>query len=380
MTFAFALLFMVILQITFQNHRTRDKPLPIQRINEKIVLDGHINDGVWNEIEPLPLVAYTPIAGLPPSEKTEIRFAHDDRFLYASIRAWDSDPSAIRANTLYRDRYRGDDHIHILLDTFNDNESAMIFVVTPTGARRDQLVSNDGEGNAAINTDFNTFWDASASIDSRGWYAEIRVPFTSLGFQDVDGRVIMGLYVQRGITRKNERVTFPEVPDYITRAYFKPSLAQKIVLDGVNGRQSLHITPYLTGGLEQQTIPDITKTGYSTQKNQKLDTGLDFKYGISNNITLDVTVNTYFAQVEADDEQANLTRFNIFSPEKRQFFLERSGLFEFNTEDSGRLFHSRRIGLTEDGESVRILGGGRFYGRIGSWDVGFLNLQTDDHQ
>ncbi|MEX1269182.1 MAG: DUF5916 domain-containing protein [Balneolaceae bacterium] len=349
-------------------------------ISDEIVIDGHINENIWDKIEPLPLAAYTPVAGLSPSEKTEIRFAYDANYLYASIRAFDSEPSAVRANTLYRDRYSGDDHIHILLDTFNDNESGMVFVVTPTGAKRDQLVSNDGEGSNAINTDFNTYWEAAAQVDERGWYAEIRIPFTSLGFQDENGRVTMGLYVQRGITRKNERVTFPEVPDHLTRAYYRPSLAKKIILDSVYSQQSLHFTPYFTGGLEQKNVLNDAATDFSSHNNHKLEPGFDLKYGISNNINLDVTVNTDFAQVEADDEQADLTRFNIFFPEKRQFFLEKSGLFEFNTEGSGRLFHSRRIGLTEKGESVRILGGGRLYGRIGSWDVGLLNMQTDKHQ
>ena len=367
----------LIFQISNERESPTQEPLQIPYISGEIVIDGRVDEATWDEIEPLPLVAYTPIAGLPPSERTEIRFAYDDNYLYASMRAWDSDPSGIRANTLYRDRFSGDDNFHILLDTFNDNESGMVFVVTPGGSKRDQLVSNDGEGSGAINTDFITYWDAAAHIDDQGWYAEVRIPFTSLNFQDEDGKVTMGLYVQRGITRKNERVSFPAVPEEITRAYFRPSLAHKIVFENIYSQQSLHFTPYITSGFEQQNLINDSETGFTKHNNRKLESGFDLRYGITNNIILDLTLNTDFAQVEADEVQADLTRFNLFFPEKRQFFLERSGVYEFNTGDSGRLFHSRRIGLTDEGESVRILGGGRLYGRLGLWDIGLLNMQTD---
>jgi hypothetical protein len=350
----------------------------VSRINGPIVIDGHVDEPAWELIEPLPLVAYTPVAGLPPSERTEIRIAYDDNYFYASIRAYDSEPDGIRANTLYRDRYSGDDNFHILIDTFNDYETGMVFVTSPTGNRRDAIISNDGEGSGSRNNNFTSYWDAASQIDENGWYAEIRIPFTSMSFQADDGQVTMGFYVQRGITRKNERVTFPQVPDNISAAYFRPSLAQRIVFEGIKPQRSVHVTPYVIGGLEHRNSLNESSTGYDSLNDQKIDAGFDLRYGLTNNLTLDLTVNTDFAQVEADEEQANLTRFNIFFPEKRQFFLERSGLYEFNLGGSENLFHSRRIGLTTQGETVRILGGGRLYGRIGSWDVGILNMQTDN--
>ena len=375
MIFISILIISGFLQATAHNYT--QEPYKVTRISSPIVIDGHVNEPVWDTIEPLPLVAYTPVAGLPPTERTEIRIAYDDNYFYASIRAYDSDPDGIRGNTYFRDRFSGDDNFHILIDTFNDYETGMVFVTSPTGNRRDALVSNDGEGPGSRNNNFTSYWDAASYIDERGWFAEIRIPFTSMSFQDVDGQVTMGFYVQRGITRKNERVSFPEVPDNITAAYFRPSLAQRIVFEDIKTQRSIHFTPYITGGLEHQNLLNEFETQYSSQNEQKLDAGFDLRYGITNNLTLDLTLNTDFAQVEADQEQVNLTRFNIFFPEKRQFFLERSGLYEFSTGGTASLFHSRRIGLTDDGESVRILGGGRLYGRIGSWDVGILNMQTD---
>ena len=376
--FSVFLLLGMIIQEFLQVPADRSTPMNLPRISGPITIDGHVDEPAWDEIDPLPLTSYEPVAGRPPSEATEIRIAYDDNYIYASIRAFDSEPDGIRINTLYRDRLSGDDVFHILLDTYNDNESAVGFTVTPSGAKRDATISNDGEGPNALNADFSTYWDVATHVDHRGWFAEVRIPFSSIGFQDNDGRVVMGLYVQRGISRKNERVTFPQVPAHIPRAFFRPSLAQRVVFDGIYSRRPLHITPYLTGGFGQEYLMNQNQTGYFRDDSRELDAGFDIKYGISSNLTLDLTFNTDFAQVEADDQQVNLTRFDLFFPEKRQFFQERSGVFEFNTGGNGRLFHSRRIGLTETGDQVRILGGGRLTGRVGSWDVGILNMQTDE--
>ncbi len=376
MAFIFTMIAGLLLQVSFQ---TQPDLLVLPRINGEITIDGFVDEPAWDDIIPVPLVSYDPVSGLPPSEPTEIRIGYDDHYIYASIRAYDSDPSGIRANTLYRDRLSGDDVFHILLDTYNDNESAMAFTITPTGAKRDATVSNDGEGPRALNADFTTFWDVATQITEEGWFAEVRIPFSSLGFQDDNGRVVMGLFFQRGISRKNERVTFPEVPANISRPFFKPSLGQRVVFDGIYSSRPLHITPFILGGLEQNNRLNENGSAFNRDDNTTLEAGFDIKYGITNNLTIDVTVNTDFAQVEADDQQVNLTRFNLFFPEKRQFFQERSGIFEFNTGQNGRLFNSRRIGLTRAGDPVRILAGGRLTGRIGSWDIGMLNMQTARH-
>ena len=353
--------------------------LQLTRISDRIVIDGDTYDSIWDAIAPLPLTSYEPIGGLPPSEPTEVRVAYDDRYIYASVRAYDSDPSGIRINSLYRDKMDGSDFFHILLDTYNDNETAMVFAVNPAGVKFDAIISKDGvpiEGRDPVNVDYDTFWNVATRVDDTGWFAEIRIPFSRLGFQTVNGRVVMGMNVQRVIGRKNERVLFPAVPMNIPNAFYKPTMAQKVSFEGIENRRPLHVTPYVTAGVDQKRILNTEETAYVKDNTYKLDAGFDLRYGISNNFNLDVTVNTDFAQVEADNQQVNLTRFSLFFPEKRQFFQERSSIFEFNTGGSARLFYSRRIGLTEDGDQVKILGGMRLTGRAKSWDIGLLNMQT----
>ncbi len=203
------------------------------------------------------------------------------------------------------------------------------------------------------------------------------MPYSSLGFQDLDGRVEMGLIVQRYLARRSERQIFPDISPDQSWAYAKPSNARKIVLQGVASQKPLYITPYALAGLGQESRLPEGASQYDLESDTQREIGLDLKYSLRDNLTLDVTVNTDFAQVEADDQQVNLTRFSLFFPEKRQFFQERAGTFEFRTGQTDRLFHSRQIGL-HNGEQVRLLGGGRMVGRVGSWDVGLMNLQTGE--
>lgn len=257
----------------------------------------------------------------------------------------------------------------------------MVFTTNPNGIRRDVAISNDATGPVGswLNPDFDTFWDTAVTINDEGWFAEIRIPFSSLRFQADDGRVVMGLSLHRIIVRKTERVIFPAIEHNVNFAYLKPSRMQKIVLKGVESQRPVYVRPYVLGGLERLSEMRADQAGYDFNINRMTEAGLDVKYGLTYNLTLDLTVNTDFAQVEADDQQVNLSRFSLFFPEKRQFFQERAGLFEFRTGGQSRLFHSRRIGLTNDGEIVRILGGARLVGKIGSWDVGMLNMQTGEH-
>ena len=353
-------------------------PLIVPRVPEPVVLDGPSNEPAWASVEPWIPVQYEPENGLPATERTEFLVAYDEQYVYFALRAFDQDENGIRANTLYRDRLSGDDHFEILLDTFNDDETALLFTTTPAGIRKDAAISNDASGGGLatggwINGDFNTYWDVATEVNSEGWFAEIRVPISSLRFQDVDGRAVMGITLQRKIARKTERVVYPPVPSIANWAFLKPSLARKILFEDLRSVRPIYITGYSLGGMEHDALPlqpGVTTSAYLA------DAGLDLKYGLSNNVTADLTLNTDFAQVEADDQQINLTRFSLFYPEKRQFFQERAGLFDFRVGSQSRLFHSRRIGLNESGETVRLLGGGRVVGRVGAWDFGLLNLQT----
>ncbi len=351
--------------------------LRLARVSGAILVDGHVNESAWQDVPVLPLTMLMPQYRGELTERTEIRVAYDDEYLYVSGRMYDSDPDGVRANTVYRDAFAGDDLFSIALDTYNDYQTAVWLVVNPAGGRIDQTLANDGERTdlPPYNLDWNSYWDAATSRDEAGWYAEMRIPFTSLGFQDVDGRVVMGLEVYRSIARKNERQIFPDIPP--TAGYFvKPSRMQRVVLEGVQRRQPVYVAPYGLGGWERNALLNDSATRYDVNSDYTVEAGLDVRYSPSANLSLDVTVNPDFAQVEADDQQVNLTRFPLFFPEKRQFFQERAAIFDFSLGGSfSRLFHSRRIGLVE-GQPIRVYGGVRLATRVGGADVGLLNMQT----
>ncbi|MCZ6704540.1 MAG: DUF5916 domain-containing protein, partial [Bacteroidetes bacterium] len=322
-----------------------------------------------------------PIPNGPMTEKSDIRIGYDDQFLYVSGQFFDSEPEEIRTNSLYRDRYSGDDVFGIVLDTFNDNETALWFSTTPAGIRIDRSVANDAEFTgggfeSVMNDSWNTYWEVAAIQNGKGWFTEMRIPYSSLGFQVVDGRVEMGLIAYRFIVRNSERHIFPAIPPDWGLGFAKPSQARTVILENVESSKPMYITPYLTGGVGQVSELNDQESSYERVDNYQRDVGLDFKFPLTNNLTFDATINTDFSQVEADNQQVNLTRFSLFFPEKRQFFQERSGIFSFSTDLFDRVFYSRRIGLSDDGV-VRILGGARLVGRIGGWDIGLLNMQTE---
>ena len=353
-----------------------DPILSIQKITTPIVLDGFPDEPAWLQIDPLPLTMYQPVYRGEMTEYSEIKVAYDDKYFYLSGKLYDSDPDNIIANTMYRDRYSGDDTFAIILDTFNDNENARWFFVTPTGVRVDQLISKDSEGENSINRNWTTYWDAATQITDDGWSVEIRIPFSSLGFQEVNDEIIMGMIAYRWMARQSERHIFPDVAPNWSRGFTKPSQAQKIRLSGLEYKRPIYITPYVLGGFEQMNNFMMDQQNYSKETKYTREAGLDIKYPITNNMNLDVTINTDFAQVEADEAQVNLSRSPLFFPEKRQFFQERSGIFDFNLGGNNTLFYSRRIGL-QQGRPVRIYGGARIAGNTGKWEIGALNMQTE---
>jgi hypothetical protein len=364
--------------------RTLPSPLPVHRVLDHLVVEGRVDDSVWDQIEPLPLVMFSPTFGAPLTERTEIRIAHDAQYLYVSGRMYDSDPSGIRTNTFYRDQVSGDDLLAVILDTYNDYETGVWLTTNPAGTRGDRTISNDAVfsgGNQVMNFDWNAHWDVTTHQNEEGWFAEFRIPFSSLGFQVRDGEVTMGLRVYRFIARKNERQIFPATdPSWGGFAFARPSQAHRIVMRGVEQTNPLYLTPYVLGGGTQLPRSALGSGGeelWGTSTDGTSEVGVDLRYSPLANLSLDVTLNTDFAQVEADDQQVNLTRFPLFFPEKRQFFQERSSTFDFSTgRGPDRLFHSRRIGL-EAGEMVRIYGGARAVGRVGGTDFGFLTMQTE---
>lgn len=344
----------------------------LQRIKGPVRLDGISDEPGWQGIKPLPLTMYEPTYRGTISERTEILVAYDDNYLYAAGRLFDSDPSKIRVTSLYRDRTGTDDTFTIIIDTFNDKENALIFSTNPAGIRVDAAISLDGR---SINGSWDTFWDVATIQNEEGWFAEMQIPFSSLGFRKEGDKVFIGLIALRYIGRKNEQIVYPDIaPNW---PVFTPSQAQEVELSGVESKKAVYFTPYVLGGFGQDAVLNEPGTAYEMDSQWSRNLGLDVKYNMTHNLTLDLTLNTDFAQVEADDQRVNLTRYSLFFPEKRRFFQERSGLFLFNTSTTtyNRVFHSRRIGLHRGGE-VPILGGVRMVGRVGAWDIGLIEIQT----
>ena len=363
-----------------------DSPITIPRLSGEIVIDGVIDEAAWEDLAPLEMTMYSPAFGGRLTEATEVRIAHDDRYLYVSGRMWDSEPDGIRTGTFYRDQYSGDDILSLVIDSYDDYETAVWFTVNPSGVRQDRTMSNDAEftNGMPMNWEWNSYWDAVTTQTDEGWFAEFRIPFSTLGFQVTGNEVTMGLIVYRVIARKNERQIFPAIdPSWGRLGFAKPSQAQRVVLRDVRQSAPVYMTPFSMGGFKQNPVlaepPDAPAAEWRSERDPTAEAGIDIKYSPTSNLALDLTLNTDFAQVEADDQQINLTRFALFFPEKRQFFQERASTFDFNTGGMfNRLFHSRRIGL-DQGEIVRIYGGARAVGRWSGTDFGFLNMQTAAH-
>jgi hypothetical protein len=348
--------------------------MPLNRLEGPISVDGVPDESAWQRIAPLPLTLHAPVFRGTPTQRTEIRVGYDDEALYAACRCFDAEPSRIRVNSLYRDRWNGDDALAFYVDAYNDNRNSKWFGLTAGGVRFDQLISDDG---ATLNANWDAFWAARTTITPEGWFAEVRIPFSSIGVQpDSAGRVVMGLTVTRLVSRLEERVTFPAIdPAFEFR---RPSVAQDVELRDVRGGRALYVTPYaLTGSSRVALEPPPGTTGFGLQKTTARELGIDVRYALSNTLTLDLTANTDFAQVEADEQQVNLDRFPLFFPERRRFFQEGSGIFDFTAGGGTRLFHSRRIGLASDFTPVPIVAGARLVGRIGAWDVGLLDMHTE---
>lgn len=356
----------------FESNSAQKDAIRLNKINasEKIVIDGSINEEVWSRINPLPLTMFSPTYLGTPTEKSEIRIVYDEKYIYASAQFYDDEPQKIRNNSYYRDRYDWDDYFGlIIVPNKNKTESGLQFLVMPSGNREDTEIFNDAN---TLNYDWNSYWDAAATITDQGWFAELRIPFSELGLPNNQDSLEIGIITWRFISRKNERDIFPSLsPD---RNINTPSRAQFLTLEDIKVDKPVYFTPYVLGGAGRASRLAPSGNTYEYSKTSKTDLGADLKYKVTSNLTLDLTINTDFAQAEADDQQINLTRYSLFYPEKRQFFQERSGIFSFNTANE-RVFHSRRIGLYQ-GEIVPIIAGARLTGTVGDWDLGLLNMQT----
>jgi hypothetical protein len=359
--------------------------LVISELTLPVTFDGIPDEEAWININPIKLIMHSPVFGKDPAENSDVRLAYDDEYLYVGARLYHKDPGMIQSASLKRDyQGAGGDWFGIFLDTYNDKENSMVFGTSPDGYRFDAIVQKDAvvfmPDQMPMNISWNTFWDVLTKRDLNGWSAEFRIPLSSLRFQEKDGEVRMGLTVYRWIPSINEADLFPAIPpNWGPTSVMKPSQAQEIVFHGIKPDKPLYIAPYLLTGFESSYELNSQGTDYQKHNKPELEAGLDVKYGISKTLIMDVTVNTDFAQVESDDQQINLTRYSLYFPEKRMFFLERASVFDFSLGGNSNLFYSRRIGLSDDDEEpepVRIYGGARITGRIRNWDVGVLDMQT----
>lgn len=329
-------------------------------------IDGVLDEALWQDIPVISdFVQREPVDGGVPSERTEVRIAFDETHLYFGFVFYDSEPELIRRSILHREgRIDQDDHVWIGLDTYGDDRNAYLFELNPFGTQGDALFND--ESMTLDDWNWEGVYSSEARITDEGWTLEVAVPFTTIRFSDAVAPE-MGIAFRRAIRRKNEEVFWPHIPQQFRGGM--TNVSQYATLTGLRelrkGRY-MELKPFAIAG--RSKIAGQETSGLE-------DVGLDFKYAVTSNLAVDLTYNTDFAQVEADNVQINLTRFNLFFPEKREFFLERAGLFSFGKSRDTEVFFSRRIGLGND-----IIGGGRVTGQAGPFSIGALSLHTDDRE
>jgi hypothetical protein len=333
-------------------------------------LDGTLNDPLWLNAKPITdFRQREPHEGEPPTEKTEVRILYTRHAVYFGIHCYDSEPSRIIATELRRDVSQDlDDHFEILIDSNHDRRGAYVFEINPLGTQNDGLVVEEQGGSDGGDFDrgWDGVWTSEARITSDGWTATIEIPFTTLNFTH-SSDVVWGLNLKRFVRRKNEEALWSAY----RRSFGITKVSQAGDLIGIkdiaSGRLFI-VKPYGLAQYDKQTRqdPKFPLTG-----------GLDIKYGLTSNVVLNLTGNTDFADTEVDVEPFNLTPFKVFIPEKRQFFLENAGIFNFDIGDQDQLFFSRQIGIDSmTGQQVPINGGARLTGTIDRTEFGFMDVDT----
>ena len=353
-------------------------------MTQKPTIDGRLNDPVWASATPLTGFIQRELKeGDPITERTEVRVVSDGEALYIGAWLFDRDPSGIVPGEKIRDvTLDNSDSFALILDTYHDRQNGFVFATTPAGVEYDGQVVKEGEGggiNVAGQTrqmsgsmgGFNLNWDGSwtvaTSSDGSGWYAEFRIPFSTLRYGSGKQQT-WGLNFQRRIRRKNEDAFWSFIPRQFS--LYRLSRAGTIQVAQLPIPKLATATPYVLGSTDAVMSPtrDVSQNG---------EWGIDAKYGVTPSLTLDLTYNTDFAQVEVDEQRTNLTRFPLFFPEKRPFFLENAGTFSAGTPQAVDLFFTRRIGIDSVGNPVSIRGGGRLSGKVGGMTVGALQIMTD---
>ncbi len=333
------------------------------RVTSAPIIDGSLDDAVWQKAIPIKdFKQQEPIAGSQPSFQTEARIVYDDDYFYVGVMCYDNEPDKIIARELKWDGFiSADDNVKLILDTFNDNRSAYWFGTNPLGSQDDALLT--GFDMSGFNEAWNAVWDVECKILDNGWSAEFRFPFSTFKFYNKDKQV-WGFNIERGIRRKNETVLWTSIGQNLGLMQI-PQAGDLIGIENIQRGNPIYLKPYFTAGA--QFIDGNKKYIY--------EPGLDVKYGVTETLSLDATVNTDFAQVESDRARINLSRFPLFFPEKREFFLEGMRTFDFNLGSSDNLFYSRRIGIS-NGTQIPIIAGAKLVGRVGDFEIGAINMQT----
>jgi hypothetical protein len=362
-----------------------ERRLPAVKSPTGIELDGRLDESAWKAAPVAKgFIQNDPREGEAATFDTEVRLVYTDTALYIGVFAKDDDPSAIIVNELRKDFNTGSaDGFQVVIDTFHDERNGYQFAINPAGAKWDAQMSNEGRDN---NSNWDGIWDVRTRIADDGWYAEIEIPFKTLKFGP-EAMQTWGINFQRRLRRFNENSYWSP----LQRIHQLSRVSMAGTVEGFQGLRpgaNLRFKPY--GMASSSWAGTRSAVG-------DWDAGFDAKYGVTTGLTWDFTVNTDFSQVEADEQQINLTRFNLFFPEKRDFFLENSGVFQFSagTDRGGGggggggggrqnqsqdmiLFFSRRIGLSEAGQAIPIMAGTRLTGRAAGYSIGALNIQQQE--
>jgi hypothetical protein len=354
------------------------------RTSEAPVIDGQLDERLWQQAAPVTdFIQTEPSEGLPASEPTEVRILYDDNALYIGVMCFDSDPAHIVSSDSRRDSaLSGQDSFQLIFDTYHDKQNGFIFGTTPQGMQYDAQVRNEGEqqstgapslgrtgggSGGGLNVNWDGSWEVRTKVLEKGWSAEFMIPLRTLRYGPPPQ--LWGVNFARSIERKREQTYW--VP--MARVYNITRLSTAGELRDLNvaAPRNFKLMPYALASANRNFTPGADTDGDS-------DFGIDAKIGVTSSLNLDLTYNTDFAQVEVDEQQVNLTRFNLLFPEKRPFFLENRGLFAVGKNGEIDLFFSRRIGITDSGALVPIRGGARLSGKIAGVNIGMLDMQTDD--
>jgi hypothetical protein len=367
--------FLILVAIPPHAAADQEKAITAVRLIQPIRLDGVLDDAEWERTEPVSgFVQADPEEGAPSTERTEVRVLFDEHNLYFGVYCYDSEPDKIIVNDLRRDfdTYESD-VFGVMIDPLHDLRNGFSFFTNAAAALNDTQGLNDGR---IVDRNWDGIWHVAARRNADGWSAEMIVPFRTLGLR-ASVQPVMGINFKRRIRRKSEDTYWRLVPRRF--GTLRASMAGR--LDGLADVQS---------GLDMRVKPFVTtegvhrRNGSTSSGDLDAEVGVDVKYRVSHGMALDLTYNTDFSQVEVDTEQINLTRFSLFFPEKREFFLENAGIFhlgdvagERGTGPETQLFYSRRIGLSARGTPLPLLGGGRLSGHAGPYAIGVLNIQQE---